>query len=79
MGTQTFYNPDSYPLHALENELILSSIIDNNGDINQSVRISGKQIKEFKNLKRIKGNLYLQDASIKSLGSLKEIWGDLSI
>lgn len=73
------YDPNSYPLHSLENEEILSKLIDAEGNINQSIRISGKQITKLKKVKRIKGSLLIIDCSIESLGSLEEVWGELSV
>lgn len=79
MNISSFYDPNSYPLHSLENEEILSKLIDAEGNINQSIRISGKQITKLKKVKRIKGSLLIIDSTIESLGSLEEVWGELRV
>lgn len=73
------YNPESYPVHCIENSHFLDLLIDENGDINQGVNISGKQIQDLSKVKRIKGSLIIIDATIESLGTLEEVWGELRV
>ena len=73
------YNPVSYPIHCIENSHVLDLLIDEHGDINHGVNISGKQIQSLSKVKRIKGSLIIVDSTIESLGSLEEVWGELRV